>query len=480
MISKVRLRKYLFAFSACLVSPISLADAESFDSAVNEYLKGFRACIDANNLRSSNIVAANKKFMYYKQQLDLAVSINEGILDSTERDMDRNLDYCQRVEDNLKRAEATPILEHAFTYCEASRSSYEKAQYTQARTEFEEYRRYKEDAFAITPSIEEVFVLASKVRSCERYENKLVRKEQETEKHLAQLKSMVTLYQTFKLECESTQAFVQREDFKISELNRANRMLNSANKSKKAARAMIDAQAFAEQNPQLDETIQLRSLEESARICEGAVTEGIRKITKQRRALKSFITVKNGNLEESLEYCEDAQDAANFENLEEATISYQQSASLKKKATSSRTVNLIKNYPYWKEAKAYNELLKQTKDCQDLASSTIKSLQKEQAESALREQEEREIESPLLDNTSTENSPDSLERASNDEPSEQEFIAGGDREPSPDLATTSATSNEAIDDPANWEDVEENTIADTPTMDPNLNSNRKSWTDLVR
>ncbi len=305
MMPILRLKQSLFALF--LIAPTcALANTSSFDQAVNEYLKGFRACNEANQLRSTNINEANKQFEYYKQQLELAVSIDESILTSHERGMSRNLDYCKRVEDNLQRAEATPVLQHAFGFCEASRKAYKESRYQQAREEFEKYRRYKDEAYAITNSIDDVFVLASKVRSCARFESKLIKKEQEAKTLQLKLNETIALYEKFKQACDNTLTFVQRSDFGVGKLPKANQMLNSATKNKKAALAMKDALSYAAAHPQSEGAIKLASIQESSRACEGAVKEKIRAKIKEQRKLQSLITAENSRLQQSLKSCQKA------------------------------------------------------------------------------------------------------------------------------------------------------------------------------
>lgn len=350
------------------------AEEETFDRAVIEYLKGFRACSDANVLRLRNIAEANNKFAYYQQQLDLAVSIDESILTSTERDMDKNLAYCQRVEDNLKRAEATPILQHAFTYCEAARNALDAGQITESRRQFEEYRRYQEDAYAITASLDEVFVLASQVRSCRRFEEKLIDTESQLAAQKQTLGQIISLYQESKLECESTMAFVKRPGFGVPELNIANKMLKAALGKKNGAEAMTGGFEYARRHPQAEETIQLADLQETLKVCEGEVAEGIRAIARVQREYQRLISRDNRRLQQSLESCDKAEAAIGVRNLDQAKQIYQQSADLKKQATGNNTVNLVKSYPQWQESRGYNQLLEKTSLCHERAALKIKNL----------------------------------------------------------------------------------------------------------
>lgn len=379
----LRISTTLLCVALFLLPPVGYGDEASFDRAVNEYLKGFRACSEANTLRLTNITEANKKFTYYQQQLDLAVAIDESILTSNEREMDNNLAYCQRVEDNLKRAEATPILQHAFGYCETARAAFEQGQYPRARQQFEEYRRYQEDAYAITATLDEVFVLSSQVRSCARFEEKLLAKEAEQARYQAMLDEVVTLYQQFKLECESTLAFVNREGFAVKELVKANNMLAAALEIKAQANSQTKAWEYANQQPDSEISLTLNQLTETTRICEGAVAEAIRSMEKQKRQYQQAIAQQNSNLRLSLQSCQTASAAADAGNLDNATHAYETSAKLKKQATGKSLVALVKEFPRWQSSSQYNGLLEKTKQCQTLAASKILALQKSLEEARL-------------------------------------------------------------------------------------------------
>ncbi|MCG8314967.1 MAG: hypothetical protein MI976_17290 [Pseudomonadales bacterium] len=448
-----------------LLSNLAYADSASFDQAVNEYLKGFRACSDANTLRMTNIVEANKKFEYYRQQLDLAVSIDESILTSTDREMDSNLNYCQRVEDNLKRAEATPILEYAFDFCEKARVAYDQGLYKESRQQFEEYRRYKEDAFAITESIGEVFVLSSQVRSCGRFEQKLGEKEALALKQSQMVDEVIILSQEFQLECDSTLAYVSREGFGIAELLTANKMLADVREKKETIESNQDAFNYASLNPEEARVVKLTELLQRTQVCETAIVESIRKVSKQQRALQNAIKRENSRLTQSLAACEKAKTEVTHSNLAEATSEYQNSASLKKKATTNRTVERVKKYPNWKESSQYNRLLQQTKTCQTEASNAIKKLQAVIAEiKAQQERQERQI------------------QAESQEAPQAATPTITEKETSTDVDFVAEDSEQDLAEPADeaWidEDLPE-AVDDSDNVD-DFGSSRKSWTDLIK
>lgn len=457
-----RLSQYLIAIAVTLFSTLSYGDEASFDKAVNEFLKGFRACSDANTLRATNLIEANNKFAYYRQQLDKAVAIDESILTSTERDMDKNLAYCKRVEDNLKRAEATPVLEHAFTFCEAARNSYEQGQYQQARQEFEEYRRYKEDAYAITNTLDEVFVLSSQVRSCARFEEKLIAQEKRQEQQEQMLIEAVNLYQTYQLECDSTLAYVNRPSFSINDIGTADKMLSEAQKKKKAAEAKRGGLEYAQANPDNENAIKLNALKETANVCEGQVTAAIRKAKKQLRDKQAQLQAQNNNLKKSLAKCKAAQKEVTAGNLSGATAAYNDSASLKKRAVASNAVNLAKAYPKWQESSDFNYLVRVTKSCQDEAAKSIRELKAAQEKAKEAQEKQQPAKQP--------------------EPPKEPEAAAPEEEPSNTQDESVLPAEKELDSLDDWEDdefVDEELIGDDDEEDDD-SSGHKSWTDLIK
>src|SRR3990167_7014685 len=199
----------LLLASLLLLPGIAMAD--SFEDAVNEYLRGFKECTEANTLRTN------------------------------QRDMDKNLRYCERVELDIKRAEATPILEKGFTYCDTAKTALDSGDVATAQTNLDEYKRYRDDAFIITETIMEVFAMASKVRACSRVEEKLAEASLKESAVAAAMTKAATDYQSFLTECTGAKTAITSPKFSLNSLDGVNQQLNNAMKFKKAARENGDA-----------------------------------------------------------------------------------------------------------------------------------------------------------------------------------------------------------------------------------------------
>lgn len=392
------------------------ADSTSFDQAVNEYLKGFRACTEANSLRSTDILLAKDRFDIYLRQLDTAIAIDNTILQTSDRDMDANIQYCERVENNLKRAEAAPVLERAFTFCEQAKTTFEYQDFDETQALLEQYQRYKEDAFAITKSLMEIYALASQVRACGRLEEKLAERQKLQHEKKLSLERAITGFEKFKLECESTLAYIQSSKFGVAQLDQANSMLNSALKYKKNAHSEEDAFILLQQFPDKERSLVLAALISSARSCEAQVSDSLRSTSKEKRQQQKALADATDQLEQSLALCRDANNLmgtdTSTEQLAKAIEIYRQSAAIKKTIVANRNlINTGKMHAQSAEGHKFSQAMSLTKQCQ---SSTVKQINEHKRALASVNARETSTQEPV------EESDDTTEAASNPEEDEDD------------------------------------------------------------
>ena len=246
-----------------------LAFADTFDDAVNEYIKGYKECTEANTLRSTNLQAAKRKFDGYLKHLNRARSIDPSITTTTQRDMDSNLRYCERVEVNIKRAEATPILEKGFTYCDTAKDALKNGDVQNANTNMTEYKRHRDDAMIITDSIMEVFALSSKIRSCARVEEKLAEAMREEQLVVDKFNLAISGYQEVNKQCQAARTMISSPNFNLNKLDDVNTLMNESAKAKKSARQNAEAFTIMEQQPNRTQSQELKKQVDSAASCEG-------------------------------------------------------------------------------------------------------------------------------------------------------------------------------------------------------------------
>lgn len=365
----------LLLASLLLLPGIAMAD--SFEDAVNEYLKGFKECTEANTLRTKDLNGAKKKFDTYLKTLDKATAMDSSILSTTQRDMDKNLRYCERVELDIKRAEATPILEKGFTYCDAAKTALDSGDVATAQTNLDEYKRYRDDAFIITETIMEVFAMASKVRACSRVEEKLAEASLKESAVAAAMTKAATDYQSFLNECTGAKTAITSPKFSLNSLDAVNQQLNNAMKFKKAARENGDAFATMSAQPERPESQSLKKLVDSATACEGEVSGYIRTATKNKRGIEKEILDGTAVLKQSMAACESSiKSSERFTDetdLTRAEADFNSSASLKRKITSnSKLIASVQQYPDWKASQEFSQLMNSTESCQTRAAASIK------------------------------------------------------------------------------------------------------------
>ncbi|AUM12020.1 hypothetical protein [Ketobacter alkanivorans] len=374
---KVGFKNISPALMTCLVLIPGIAAADTFDDAVNEYIKGYKECTEANTLRTTNLQGAKRKFDIYLKQLNRAKSIDPSILNTTQRDMDSNLRYCERVEINIKRAEATPILEKGFTYCDTAKESLKNGDVPTAQTNMTEYKRYRDDAMIITDSIMEVFALASKVRACSRVEEKLAESMKEENALVEKMNAAIQGYQVVNTQCEQAKTTISSPKFSLDKLDDVNDMMNEAAKAKKSARQNTEAFAVLTEQPNRPQSQELQKLVDSAAQCEGQTSEYIRTATKNKRALEKDINDGIASLSAAQDACENARKLSGRfvaeADITKAEADYNQSAALKRKVTGdAKLIATVQQYPSWSSSQKFSKLMNSTESCQKTTSASIK------------------------------------------------------------------------------------------------------------
>lgn len=473
--------KRIFPILIIYLSLVSgIAGADTFDDAVNEYIKGYKACTEANTLRTSNLQAAKRKFDSYLQQLNRAKSIDPSILNTTQRDMDSNLRYCERVEINIKRAEATPILEKGFTYCDSAKESLKTGDVPSAQSNMEEYKRYRDDAMIITDSIMDVFALASKVRACSRVEEKLTEALREENALVEKINTAIEGYKIVNKKCESAKATISSPKFNLNKLDSVNAMMNESAKAKKSARQNTEAFQLLQEQPNRPQSQELQTLVDSSAQCEGQTSEYIRTATKNKRALEKDILDGINLLTAAQDACENAQKSSNRFTAEaditKAETDYGRSATLKRKVTGdNKLINTVQQYSSWSSSQKFSRLMKSTESCQKTTAASIKKqkaafaqqqqkLQQDAARQAQLEQERQRLAEEKVRKEAEE------AKRLTQQKQEQELA----RQKAEEEARRAAALTDVPDDAP----IDDDEFGDFG--DEKADSSGKSWTDLVR
>lgn len=188
------------------------AHADSFDDAVNLYLKGFDHCSAAKAaLTRQDVKTARSEFARYESIRQQAAGIDTTILNSSRRGMDSNLKYCERVGTDIEIEVGRPVLEQALAACEKALAHLNEGQVEPARTEHQQFITLRDQALQTSPALNNVFSLRSEMRRCERLETKIASFGKQQAALTVALQSALDSSESFQSSCEAA----------LDELNRA-------------------------------------------------------------------------------------------------------------------------------------------------------------------------------------------------------------------------------------------------------------------
>jgi hypothetical protein len=340
------------------------ANDASFNEAVNLYLKGYADCREANTLRTDDIATARKFFDNYLKILDQAAAIDPSILQSTERDMDANITYCERVNDNLKMAEAAPVLEAGFASCETAKTALANHELDAARQAMDVYGIKRDEALAITPNIMDVFSLASQVRACGRLQEKLTEATQASEadaKAVASLEQQINRYQQ---QCQTALAYTRKSSFTVDTIDQANRLLAEAQLTRKQAAGNAAARAALKQDPARSDA--LKQIEDAAGRCEVEVSGVVRNMTKQRQLAEATLEEAIARLGKASGQCRQGLQGLASGNTPRADAQklFAQINSLVADANTPALSALAKRHPDWSQSLAWQKQSAEVRQCQ--------------------------------------------------------------------------------------------------------------------
>lgn len=459
----------------CTLTPsFATADDTSLNLAIDTYLDGFRACNEANNLRASDLAQAKANFSYYTQQLNKAIAIDETILLTSSREMDTNIKYCKRVESNIQRAEATPILEQGIDFCKSSKAALSDNNLALAAGEIHQYQELKEQALIIAPDLMEVFVLASKIRTCTRIEEKLQKAEAAAAQAEEDMKKAIMAYQDFKAQCEAARQFTSKSSFGIYQLSKANKLLTQAHKRKKSARQNAKAFELAEKNPNSENAIALVSLIKDSRQCESDVSSAIRRVTKAQRNNQKQLSNASKSLASALKECKTTQKefkkTLTVAELNTLKGLYNATSDVKESITSNKALMLTsQKYKSWPQSKSLLQNLKDTTSCLSIFEATLKATKPIPN-------------TPVVIDTSNETAPATIEK-------NEDLADTTNTAPASDTLKTTVNTSSPLTNKTQRESAETDSVADLEegddddefdefdTTDPA--QKHKSWLDVI-
>lgn len=360
----------ILAIILCTISATHVyADAESFDQAVAIYLKGFEECVNAHTLRSTDVEEAKKKYQLYLKYKEEATLIDGSILTSDARSMQQNLQYCEKAYENILRAEATPIMEKAFTHCEASEKALEQGDVEQAQHHHNLYEQLKTEALVSTESIMEVYAIASKVRQCGRYSKKLSTQVDRITNLTHQIQNSVDSATQAETQCQQLSTLTQGDSFGFSTLDEANKILRETRKFQKIAETGQEALAAMQELPEHELTVKFNELKVKNNECIAANSSTIAAMESKQASLLKEINNTNRQLNKAANTCASVQKQLastnfDFNKLSSLEKTHKDAIELRNSAITLKGYTLSKQYPSWKESKKVQGYINTGTDCE--------------------------------------------------------------------------------------------------------------------
>lgn len=233
---------------AALVS-VNVVRADSFDDAVNQYLKGFDHCLAAKEaLGSNDPQRARAEFSRYEALLQQAASLDGTIMSTTQRGMDSNLKHCQRVGTDLQIAEGRPLLERAIAACDAADTQLKEGAPDAARDSHQQFLTLRDQALAQAPALNEVFSLRSEIRRCERLERKIASSGQQQAVLTSALQAALDASETYQASCQAALDDLNSAGLDSAALQNARKLQTAVQARQKEAGAELAALKAAAKN----------------------------------------------------------------------------------------------------------------------------------------------------------------------------------------------------------------------------------------
>lgn len=166
-----------------------MAESETFKRAVKVFKQGYNECTEAQRIRSQDINQATEKFSKYLEMKDKAAELDASILTTTLHNISREIEYCEKAQQDILRSKAFPIMETALEACKKSKEQLAKSNTVDATGSYKKYEELYQKAIDVTPSIAKVSSVQIKVGRC----NKLKKKIVEAETKLTKIKAAYAL-----------------------------------------------------------------------------------------------------------------------------------------------------------------------------------------------------------------------------------------------------------------------------------------------
>jgi len=269
-----------------------MAESEAFKRAVKVFKQGYNECTEAQRIRSQDINQATAKFSKYLEMKDKAAKINSSILTTKLHNISREIEYCEKAQQDILRSKAFPIMESALEACKKSKEQLVKANTENATNSYKKYEELYQKAIGVTPSIEKVSSIQIRTGRCNKLKKKIVTAEAQLkkvkaryavdhktissvlqscisakklltgnnplQKNIAEAKILLNESKT-KLENITNRRNKSKDDHKFSSLRISQQITNKISSTKKCNTSLVSSISSAESLRKKNEATRLRA-----------------------------------------------------------------------------------------------------------------------------------------------------------------------------------------------------------------------------
>ncbi|MBV1921791.1 MAG: hypothetical protein KUG73_14025 [Pseudomonadales bacterium] len=237
--SFLRKTRLISPFAVLVVALLGAVEAraDSFDDAVNHYLKGFDACQEANGLlRANRIPAAKKKLNVYNKYLSEAEKMDSSIVKTSRRDMEGNIKFCRRVATNIEVEQATPFIDKAIAQCDLAQKALKEKKPDAAMEHLMAFKAHKDEAWNITEKLTDIFSIRNQVKRCQRLEKKILSAGKKQEASNLTIETVKEESQFYAQTCNQALTFLNVKSIDEVSIKNASKSIKLAKSHKKNAK----------------------------------------------------------------------------------------------------------------------------------------------------------------------------------------------------------------------------------------------------
>ena len=234
-----------------------VASQTAIDQQVDQFFaKGMEHCKNAMELSRTSRQVAAAEFSRYQSYIGKV----EALKPELKHDImiKRQMEQCDQVGHDIARADALPLIEDGLAVCKEVKSLIQGDYISKAKTRFLEYTRHRNQALALTDTVLKVGSNASKIRRCDRLEEKIIAAEQRI--HHSEIKAdrLLSALRKSNDSCEVSRSMLADTDVSEEKLQAVESMLSQSREYFRQTEQYPEAISRAENFPGYESSRMIR------------------------------------------------------------------------------------------------------------------------------------------------------------------------------------------------------------------------------